>query len=127
GCGSGILAIAAAKLAATRVKAVDNDPVAVAAARKNAALNRVEDRIEFACSPIESEVESFDVVIANLDPMTLQANKDQLIRVSGTFLIISGVPVDQWNDIKTVFLSEKLVFGKEIVREEWGCGLFTKK
>jgi ribosomal protein L11 methyltransferase len=43
GCGSGILAIAAARLGAARVLALDTDPIAVEATRANAALNTVAD------------------------------------------------------------------------------------
>ena len=45
GCGSGILAIAAAKCWPARVLAADNDPVAVAVARANAARNGVGRRV----------------------------------------------------------------------------------
>jgi len=46
GCGSGILAIAAALLGARRVLAVDDDPQALAATERNAAANGVADRVE---------------------------------------------------------------------------------
>ena len=46
GCGSGVLGIAALKLGASRVIAVDHDPQAVLATRDNAARNDVSDRIE---------------------------------------------------------------------------------
>lgn len=45
GCGSGILAIAAALLGCTRVFGIDNDPQALTASRNNCEKNRVEDRI----------------------------------------------------------------------------------
>mgnify|MGYP002225878214 CR=1 FL=1 len=52
GTGTGILAIAAAKLGAAHVAAVDFDSAAVAQARVNAALNGVEDRMSIANSDL---------------------------------------------------------------------------
>ena len=63
GTGSGVLAIAAAKLGA-RAVAVDTDPVAVTAARSNAARNRVE--VEVLEGSLEAVRGPFDLVVANL-------------------------------------------------------------
>ena len=46
GCGSGILAIAAAKLGANDVLAVDLDEVAVKVSKENIELNKVEDKVK---------------------------------------------------------------------------------
>lgn len=67
GTGSGILSIAAAKLGAAAVLAVDNDPVAVDVARQNAAHNRVADRVTVALGDLLNGVEGrADVILANL-------------------------------------------------------------
>jgi len=63
GCGSGILAIAAAKLGAGRVDAVDVDPLALAATRDNARANGVELR---ALPPEQLLPGDYDVVVANI-------------------------------------------------------------
>jgi ribosomal protein L11 methyltransferase len=66
GTGSGILAIAAAKLGAT-VLAVDNDPRAVEVARENVALNKVSDAVRVARTDGYRGVKGkFDVVLANI-------------------------------------------------------------
>lgn len=72
GCGSGILAIAAAKLGAGRVDAVDIDPQAVQATAENAARNRVAVR---ALSPESLGPAQYDVVVSNilLQPLVLLA------------------------------------------------------
>ncbi len=69
GTGSGILALAAAGLGASRVLALDIDPVAVAAARENARRSPWEDAIEVRDEPLGSVVERgerFSVCVANL-------------------------------------------------------------
>lgn len=63
GCGSGLLAIAALRLGADRVLAVDIDEQALAATRTNAAANGVADRVELAGAP---DAQRYDVVVANV-------------------------------------------------------------
>lgn len=63
GTGSGILAIAACKLGARNVVGVDVDPAAVAAARANAALNRVGAQFRDAATPVSLVA---DLVVANI-------------------------------------------------------------
>lgn len=67
GCGSGILAIACAKLGVTDLSAVDIDPVAVRVAKENAAENGVADVITFHCGDLAEQVSGkFDLVAANI-------------------------------------------------------------
>lgn len=71
GCGSGILAIAAATLGATRVVAVENDGMALGYARENAVRHGVADRIEFiegdaVALMAEKGAASYDLIAANL-------------------------------------------------------------
>ena len=74
GCGSGILAIAAAKLGATRVVGVDIDPQAVAASRANALANGVDATFVLPDGLAPSRM-PFDVVVANIlaNPLRLLA------------------------------------------------------
>jgi ribosomal protein L11 methyltransferase len=72
GCGSGILAIAAAKLGAARIDAVDLDPQAVRATVENATLNEAGVR---ALAPESLAPAQYDVVVSNilLQPLVLLA------------------------------------------------------
>jgi ribosomal protein L11 methyltransferase len=65
GCGSGVVAIAAAKLGFAPVRAVDADPAAVEATRRNAATNSVEVEVT-AADAATSSLPDADVVIANI-------------------------------------------------------------
>jgi ribosomal protein L11 methyltransferase len=66
GCGSGVLAIAAAKLGFEPVTALDLDPAAVSAARENALTNRVEMTVE-RVDALEEALPAADVAIANIE------------------------------------------------------------
>ena len=99
GCGSGILAIAAAQaLPHARVLATDNDPIAVAVAAANAKANGVGSRIAFACAdglahPWLRHAAPFDLVIANIlaGPLRrLAASIGQAVGKDGV-VILSGL------------------------------------
>lgn len=65
GCGSGILAIAAALLGASNVIGIDNDPQALIATRANAERNQVSDRVQ-AFAPRQAPTEPTDYLVANI-------------------------------------------------------------
>jgi ribosomal protein L11 methyltransferase len=98
GCGSGILAIAAAKLGAALVRGVDIDAQAVLSSRYNAERNRV--MVEFS-NVDEALPEPADVVLANIlaNPLKILAPLlARLTRPGGT-LILSGILAPQAPDI----------------------------
>lgn len=69
GCGSGILAIAAAKLGAAHIVALDNDPVAVNVTLENIAINGVAEKITAQTGSLESVLASarrFDLIVVNI-------------------------------------------------------------
>jgi ribosomal protein L11 methyltransferase len=100
GCGSGILAIAALKLGAATVIAVDHDPQALSATRDNAAANAVADRLT-VCLPDEFAAVGarlpVDCVVANILAAPLVALAPRLIAVlaPGGDLALSGVLAEQ--------------------------------
>ncbi|MFH1115560.1 MAG: 50S ribosomal protein L11 methyltransferase [Pseudomonadota bacterium] len=127
GCGSGILAIAGKKLGASRVTAIDNDPAAIRSARRNAELNKLEHDLDLKNQPLRECSEPADITAANLDPLTILANRDLIVSLFKRFLIISGVPLDQWDQVKDMLQSGEVLMKKQITRSEWGCGLFEKR
>ena len=126
GCGSGILALAGIKLGASTVLAVDSDPIAVESARNNAALNGVEEALLLRQRSLDELHETADIVTANLDPITLAESRNKLVSLFRRYLIISGVPLNRWDDIKSKFTVDNSILKKEITRSEWGSGLFAR-
>jgi ribosomal protein L11 methyltransferase len=102
GCGSGILAIAAARLGAARVDGVDIDPQAVSASIDNAALNQVTARF---CLPDALPAGEYDIVVANILTNPLKAMAPLLagrVRHGGK-LLLSGILAEQAQDVMDVY------------------------
>lgn len=106
GCGSGILSIAAAKLGAGHVLALDIDPVAVKAAQENAQDNGAAARITVQEGTLESVVTSarrFDLAVVNILARIIIQMCDQhlgeVIRPGGRG-IFSGIIEDQAADVE---------------------------
>jgi ribosomal protein L11 methyltransferase len=98
GTGSGILAIAAAKLGARRVLAADTDSVAAEAARANAVANHVSERVTVVRGSLAEITGHYDVVVVNiLLRVILQMLDDGLSRRlrPGGILVLAGVLADQ--------------------------------
>lgn len=93
GTGTGILAIAAHKLGAARVSAVDIDRAACTEAEKNLAINGIGRGIVVMEGGIGSVGGRFDVIVANLRPPILVELMDELIGklIPGGFAILSGI------------------------------------
>jgi ribosomal protein L11 methyltransferase len=96
GTGTGILAIAAAKLfSGARIEACDTDVEAIAIARENAAANNVSERIEFRAGSVDQSTASFDLVCANLTAGVILALLPELLNVTCGRLILSGILNEQ--------------------------------
>ncbi len=107
GCGSGILAIAAAKLGCTHVVAIDNDPTAVSAAIENIERNRVEDRISTSATPLGEVRGAYDFVLANLvTPVLVELACELVARVAeGGSLLVSGILEAQEEEVTQALAS----------------------
>lgn len=118
GCGSGILAIAAAKLGAARVLAIDNDPQAVAASNANVAANDAAATIEVRDGTLDAASERFDLAAANISGLALE-RLAPAIRASlndGGHLIASGFLEDAVGTLRSAFADAGLTV--ERVAEE---------
>jgi ribosomal protein L11 methyltransferase len=92
GCGTGILAIAAAARGA-RVLAVDIDPEAVEVTGENAARNGVS--VEAEVGSVETVPQPTQVVVANLVTDVIVALAEPLVAATGTTFIASGIAVER--------------------------------
>jgi ribosomal protein L11 methyltransferase len=96
GTGTGILAIAAAKLnPAARVEACDVDAEAVGIARENARLNGVGDRISFRAGSVDESTPSADFVCANLTADVIVPLLPALVGATCGRLVLSGILATQ--------------------------------
>lgn len=101
GCGSGILAIGAAKFGAREIVAVDIDPAAVESTRLNAAANHV----SLAAGLPDQAAGSFDLVLANILATPLKVLAPLLcshVR-SGGHLVLAGILARQADELREAY------------------------
>jgi len=118
GCGSGILAIAAARLGATAM-AVDHDPQARRATVANSRDNGVEIVVESALADVDSQ---FDVVIANLVANTIRTLAQALLQrlLPSGELVLSGTLPGQVKWVMEAFASDcDFQFETPTLRDGW--------
>lgn len=121
GCGTGILAIAAALLGAGSVEAVDVDAEAVLAARRNAAANGVE--VVTRLGGAEAATHRADLVLANLLTPTLHSLADQLVaavRPGGT-LVASGVASERADGVSAALAAAGAMAVRRIDEDGWAA------
>jgi ribosomal protein L11 methyltransferase len=119
GCGSGVLSVAAARLGAVEVVAIDVATEAIEATRANAARNDVEVDARHA---LVDEVEGrFDVVVANIGAATLQGMAAELAaRVDG-WLVLAGLLDEQVPPTVAAFAAHGLVLDRVDGEDGWSC------
>lgn len=121
GTGTGILAIAAAKLfPGAHVEACDTDAEAVAIARENARLNGVAEKIAFRVGTIEEATASADVVCANLTADVIVPLLPSLVSLTCWHLILSGILDTQIETVSAGLLECGVSEPCEIIKDgEW--------
>lgn len=126
GTGSGILAIAAARLGIERVMACDNDPVACETAADNVRENGVAERVELTGLPLGDIGGRFEVVLANILAETNIALASELVRhlAPGGTLVLSGILHEQEADVAAAFAGFHLSIPAVFRDEEWSALVF---
>ena len=133
GCGTGVLAIAAARATGRPALASDIDPEAVRVTIANAALNGVKPQIQsFAAAglghPRIAGSAPYDLIFANILARPLVALSTGLARTlsPGGDLILSGLTLDQMRWIEATYRSRGLVLKARVTRGNWASLVFTK-
>lgn len=107
GCGSGILALSAARLGCREIVAFDNDPLAIEVSRDNARLNDLEGRVEFFVGDLVTGLAGrrANLVMANIQADVLTRHAEQLVgaAVPGGRLVLSGILAAELKDVQSAF------------------------
>ena len=130
GTGSGILAIAAAKLGYAPVHAFDFDKEALRVAGENALENHVAGRLRLTCGDIAllplHPARRFDLVCANLISNLLIAERWRIVnrlQLGGT-LVLAGILAAEFREVERAFGDCKLKLHSSRVENEWRSGAF---
>ncbi len=118
GTGTGILAIAAAKLGGKTIFGCDTDADSVKIARENAVLNDVA-WIEFADGPLRSDAPVHDFVCANLTVDVIVPVLDLLLAKTRSVLVLSGILVEQKDIIANALAESQISNFKLEISGEW--------
>lgn len=129
GCGSGILALAAARLfSAASVLAVDNDPDAADTAAENSALNDLEARLEIRATTVLALAGSFDLILANIRPSVLVPIAPELAArlAPGGNVVLSGVLGEEADAVLAAYAAAGLELADRRDLGEW-CALSVRR
>lgn len=127
GCGSGILSIAAEKLGAVHVRAIDYDPLSVENTVENAALNNCTQIETLQSEVTECEGLRYDIVLANINKNVIleQLPKMEDLLFPGGDLLLSGILARDVSSVKKA--GRDLLFQGELNTDQWSCLHLRKK
>jgi ribosomal protein L11 methyltransferase len=127
GTGSGILAVAAARLAARRVVALDNDTEAASSAAAHARLNEVDVAVLVGDAGACLRPSRFDLVLANLSAPLLRARARELALLprAGGCLLLAGLLAVEADDVRACFAEMDL--RDQAVDGEWAALVLIRR
>jgi len=119
GTGTGVLAIAAAKLGCKHIRAFDTDAPSVSIAEQNAEANGVIGAINFFEGTIDENTHPSDLIIANLTLDVIKPMLGQLVQKADIWLLLSGILVDQRDEIEAELKKFEIGDLKFKTKGEW--------
>jgi ribosomal protein L11 methyltransferase len=128
GTGTGILAIALAKLGAKKVVGVDIDRCAVSEATYNVSLNGLAGQVTISNTPLENLKGTYSVILANLAYPTLVKFSSLLSEKMerGGVLVLSGFKEPASKDLGKIYAEQGLRLIREETDREWVCLVLRK-
>lgn len=122
GTGTGILAIAGAKLGAKSVFAIDIDPIAVNIAKENSKINGVANKVKVICGDLTNPIkDKYDVIVSNIFTkvlVTMPSDIKSHLNIDG-YWILSGILKTEKSEIKSALVKEKFNILDIISHQEW--------
>jgi len=130
GCGSGILAICAAKLGATEAFACDIDPASIKVAKVNTELNNT-PQVECAVSDLLKAVpeKKYDVILANIVAdiiIRLAPDAPKYLAEDGV-MIVSGIIVERAEEVKKALAANGFTVVADTTENGWYCAAVKQK
>ena len=130
GTGTGILAIAAAKLGAEFVLALDVDMDAVETCQNNLKINNVNNKVTVICSDLTciNPRYQFDLILANIYPAIIikrSALISALLKRNG-YILLSGIDWDYFDDVKRCFSHFNYQIVKVKIGNDYNSILYQK-
>jgi ribosomal protein L11 methyltransferase len=128
GCGSGILAIAAEKLGAREIVAIDYDKWSVENTIENSSLNHCEHIRVYQADNLSNEFDNYDIILANITRDILIQNTKDIIRLlkHGGCAIYSGFIESDLELMQAHLKSFNIHQIKNDKKEDWCVLVFTK-
>ena len=129
GCGTGILAIIACLCGVRNVYAIDNDELAGSALEENLTLNNLDGRVKFFLQEgLKNFPYKLECIVANIQASVFKKIKKDFapLLISPGILILTGILIEQKDEILEHFYEEKFELIEELKEAEWVCLVLRK-
>lgn len=129
GCGTGILAIIACFCGVRNVYAIDNDDLAGSALEENLTLNNLDGRVVFFLQEgLKNFPHKVECIVANIQASVFKKIKKDFypLLISPGILILTGILLEQRDEILEIFYEENFEFIEELKEAEWVCLVLKK-